>query len=76
MVKIKVLVNFENPGVLPQTAEHGDCCRCVGGADKPLELPTGAVNKLVLESILGQKYRLFLVVDVAGMSSGCYDILF
>ena len=37
--KLKLLVNFENRGVLPPTAERVDCCRCVGGADELLELP-------------------------------------
>ena len=62
VVKIKVLENFENPGVLPPTAERIDCCRCAGGADKPLELPKSAVNKLVLKRALGWKYKSFLVV--------------
>ena len=44
-VKIKVLVNFENPGVLPPTAERVDCCGCIGGADEPLELLKGVVDK-------------------------------
>ena len=52
-VKIKVLVNFENPGVLPPTAERVDCCRCVGGADEPLEHPKGAVNELVHKRTFG-----------------------
>ena len=46
-VKIKELVNFENPGALSPTAERVDCCRCVGGADEPLELPKGADDELV-----------------------------
>ena len=53
VVKIKVLVNFENPGVLPPTAECVVCCRCVGGADEPLELPKGADDKLVHKRTLG-----------------------
>ena len=46
-VKIKVLVNFENPGVLPLNAERVNCCGCVGGADEPLELPKGVDDELV-----------------------------
>ena len=49
----KSALNFENPGVLPPTAERVDCCRCLGGADKPLELPKSAVNELVLKRMLG-----------------------
>ena len=60
VVKIKVLMNFQNPGVLPPTAERVDCCRCLGGTDKPLELPKGAVNELVHKRSL--KHKSFLVV--------------
>ena len=60
VVKIKVLVNFENPGVFPPTAERVDCCRCIGGANEPLELPKGAVNELVHKRTL--KHKSFLVV--------------
>ena len=53
VVKIKVLVNFENLGVLPPTAGHVNGCRCIGGANNPLELSKGAVNELVLRRMLG-----------------------
>ena len=52
-VKIKELVNFEILGALSLTAECVDCCRCVGGADKPLEIPMCAVNELVHKRTLG-----------------------
>ena len=60
VVKIKVLMNFQNPGVVTLTAERVDCCRCVGGVDEPLELPKGAVNELVHKRSL--KHKSFLVV--------------
>ena len=49
----KVLVNFENPTELPPNAEHVDCCRCVGGADKLLELLRGVDDGLVHIRTLG-----------------------
>ena len=51
-VKIKELVNFEILGALSLTAECVDCCRCVGGADEPLELPKGADDELVHKRML------------------------
>ena len=72
VVKIKVLMNFNNSGVLPPTAERLDGCRCVGGVDEPLELPKSAVNELVHKRMLSLKFKLFWwSFDVVGPSSGC-----
>ena len=47
VVKINLLVKFENSGAVPLAAEGVDCRGCGGGVNELLELPEGADVKLV-----------------------------